>query len=144
MTEKIIIDDVDVKKCPCFYIDSYNEYSCDRDYSYGVKCKPKDRECNAYVKFVIEQLQRKTKECEELKQRLLQLSNESVDVCLMIKANDELQNKLQIATEALRRIRYNELEDFGMTEAEYKVNKYDTEFSVALDISAQALERIQE
>ena len=73
MTDKqIIIDGVDVSKCP----NHYNGWSAlHRDHrpmcecGYDRECKPKDFECSHYVKCLEKQLKRKEQECEELKEK---------------------------------------------------------------------------
>ena len=72
MTDKqIIIDGVDVSFCP----NHYNGWSAlHRDTramcecGYDRECRPKDFECSHYVKCLEKQLQRKTEECEDLRQ----------------------------------------------------------------------------
>lgn len=100
-------------------------------YSFTWDGKEKNLSVQAYK--LNELYEAKVAECERLKSEL------ELETGISYKN----QSKLQIATEALKRIRNNELADFCMTEAEYKVNKYDTEFSVALDLSEEALERIE-
>lgn len=90
---------------------------------------------------IISQLSDKAAECEGLKQLNEQLriaDTEKNDIVIQQSA------KLQIATDALERIRYREIESFDMTEAEYEIEMADTEFSDTLTDCEKALERIKE
>lgn len=85
MTNKIMIDGVDVRKCDLHYTDSYNEHRC--DCMFGVRyCSPKQWSCSFYVNNINEQLQRKTEECEKLKKEI------EIEEKLRHKTRDEFNN----------------------------------------------------
>lgn len=112
MTNKIIIDGVDVSGCDCHYNGWSQLYRDNRDMcdkGCDLECKPKENGCYHYTKCLEEQLQAKEQECEELKglcngldttidnyTNLIELRNQQLD---QLKAeNDELKKEIAKAT----------------------------------------------
>ena len=102
MTNKIIIDGVDVSEC-----DHYTDGECYFNYFDGIS----EGRCTDFKNCDHKQLQRKTAECEELKNEMEELKNKLLDkrdkalggdfvkVC---SQRDKIYRKLQMATEALK------------------------------------------
>lgn len=96
MTNKIIIDGVDVSEC-----DHYTDGECYFNYFDGIS----EGRCTDFKNCDHKQLQRKTAECEELKKKLMQKSevdmffntpvngwsNNPCDICECKQALDEIE-----------------------------------------------------
>ena len=76
MTDKqIIIDGVDVSECDRHCSDNHNRPNmcyCEMTGGYST-CRPKDNQCNFYIKSIEKQLKRKEQECNKLKQTLAEI-----------------------------------------------------------------------
>lgn len=168
MTEPIIINDVDVSGCEFLTQDEYRnplseeveeQLCCGQENEFADKICTENApnlHCERNSDCWYKQLQRKTAECVKYKKLKEYLKIDEIttiedgDLVFtsqflqdLIDSNSILENKLQIAMEAIKQIRYNEIESFDMTESEYEIEMSNTEFSKTLDICEQALERIK-
>lgn len=98
MTDKIMIDGVDVSEC-----DHYTDGECYFNYFDGIS----EGRCTDFKNCDHKQLQRKTAECEKLKKKLMQKSevdmffntpvngwsNNPCDICECKQALDEIEEK---------------------------------------------------
>lgn len=94
MTEKAIINGVDVSECEQHCSDNHNKPNmCYQDMTGGyLMCQPKERQCNFYVTQIEQQLASKTEECEKLNKELS--SNEKI-INRLIKQSDSYKQALE-------------------------------------------------